>query len=115
MTRRRESRVTGRSNVAAAIGSVVTRLLRDFAVAGSIAFSALGSLSTLAQAAEPLMLETRVPLGEIPGRIDHLAYDTKRARLIVAELGNNSVSILDLDQRALIHRISGLNTPQGVA
>src|SRR5262249_26302060 len=45
----------------------------------------------------------------------HLAYDTKRGRLIVAELGNNSVSILDPDQRTIVHRIAGLNLPQGVA
>ena len=68
-----------------------------------------------AQAAEPLVLEAQIPLGDVSGRIDHLAFDSKRGRLIVAELGNNSVSIVDLDQRTVVRRIPRLNTPQGVA
>jgi hypothetical protein len=78
------------------------------ATAGSILGSAAGTV-------EPLALEASIPLGPIPGRIDRLAYDSKRGRLIVAELGNDSVSIVDLDQRTVVHRISGLHTPQGVA
>jgi DNA-binding beta-propeller fold protein YncE len=72
-------------------------------------------LGFAADAAEPLMLETRIPLGEVSGRIDHLAYDAKRGRLIVAEFGNNSVSTVDLDRRTVVHRITGLHSPQGVA
>ena len=90
----------------------VMRSLRGFAGAALIAFSALGTMGTLSQAAEPLMLEARIPLGEIPGRIDRLAYDSKRGRLIVAELGNNSVSILDLDQRRGSRRRRGSLTSQ---
>jgi YVTN family beta-propeller protein len=82
------------------------------AIATLIGLSLLGSV---AEAAEPLVLEARIPLGEVSGRLDHLAYDAKRGRLIVAELGNNSVSIVDPDQRTVTHRITGLNTPQGVA
>ena len=68
-----------------------------------------------ARATEPLVPEATIPLGGISGRIDHLAYDSKRGRLVVAELGNNSMSIVDLDGRAVVRRITGLNTPQGVA
>jgi DNA-binding beta-propeller fold protein YncE len=85
------------------------------AAAMSIGLVALGFGAPDAGAAEPLSLEAKIPLGEVSGRIDHLAYDAKRGRLIVAELGNNSVSVLDLDRRALVHRIGGLHTPQGVA
>lgn len=74
----------------------------------------LSMLGGAAQA-ELLMLEATIPLGDISGRIDHLAYDSKRGRLIVAELGNNSASVVDLDQRAVVRRITGLQTPQGVA
>jgi hypothetical protein len=42
-----------------------------------------------AGAAQPLMLEQKIPLGEVSGRIDHLAIDLARERLFVAELGNN--------------------------
>src|SRR5258707_1699035 len=64
--------------------------------------------------ASPLQLETRIVLGDVRGRIDHMAIDLKRQRLIVAELGNDSVGIVDLSTRKVIHRISGLKEPQGV-
>jgi DNA-binding beta-propeller fold protein YncE len=63
----------------------------------------------------PLRLETKVPLGDVRGRIDHIAIDLKRQRLFVAELGNDSVGIVDLPNRKLINRIPGLKEPQGVA
>ena len=61
-----------------------------------------------------LQLETKIPLGDVRGRIDHMAVDLKRQRLFVAELGNNSVGIVDLANRKLISRIPGLKEPQGV-
>jgi len=62
----------------------------------------------------PLQLEAKIPLGEVRGRIDHMAVDLKRQRLFVAELGNDSVGIVDLPNRKLIGRIPGLKEPQGV-
>jgi DNA-binding beta-propeller fold protein YncE len=69
---------------------------------------------TVAHAAEPLTLEAKIALGPVTGRIDHLAIDLPRQRLFVAELGNNSIGILDLNERKLIRTISGLKQPQGV-
>ena len=47
------------------------------------------SISAAAQTpAVPLVLEAKIPLGQVNGRIDHLAVDLKRQRLFVAELGN---------------------------
>lgn len=63
----------------------------------------------------PLRLETKIPLGDVTGRIDHMAVDLARRRLFVAELGNNSVGVVDLDKGAVLRRISGLREPQGVA
>src|SRR5438477_3069903 len=88
------------------------RILLLGVIAAAAGFSILGAAIG---AEEPLAVEASIPLGQIPGRIDRLAYDSKRGRLIVAELGNDSVSIVDLDQRTVLHRISGLHTPQGVA
>ena len=68
-----------------------------------------------AQAAEPLRLEAKIPLGTVAGRIDHMAFDLARKRLFVAELGNNSVGTVDVEARKVIHRLSGLKEPQGVA
>src|SRR5499427_10588745 len=62
----------------------------------------------------PLQLESKIPLGDVRGRIDHMAIDLPRQRLFVAELGNDSVGIVDLKNRKLIHTIGGLNEPQGV-
>jgi DNA-binding beta-propeller fold protein YncE len=50
----------------------------------------------------------------VRGRIDHLAVDLKRKRLFIAELGNDSVGVVDLAAGKLLHRIAGLKEPQGV-
>ena len=70
----------------------------------------------VAQPAEaaPLQLEAKIPLGSVRGRIDHMAVDLKRQRLFVAELGNDSVGIVDLAGQKLIRTIPGLKEPQGV-
>jgi len=76
--------------------------------------SIAGQASAQSADTGPLQLETRIPLGEVRGRIDHMAVDLKRQRLFVAELGNDSVGIVDLPNRKLISRIPGLKEPQGV-
>jgi len=70
----------------------------------------------VAQPAEAalLQLEAKIPLGSVRGRIDHMAVDLKRQRLFVAELGNDSVGIVDLASQKLIRTIPGLKEPQGV-
>jgi YVTN family beta-propeller protein len=76
------------------------------------------SLSTGEAFAEPgepaLQLEAKIPLGEVSGRIDHMSIDPNRHRLFVAELGNNSVGVVDLKERKVIKVIAGLKEPQGV-
>jgi DNA-binding beta-propeller fold protein YncE len=62
-----------------------------------------------------LQLETKIPLGNVAGRIDHMAIDLEKHRLFVAELGNDSVGVVDLDAKKVVHRVSGLKEPQGVA
>ncbi|MET0532242.1 MAG: hypothetical protein ABW003_28650, partial [Microvirga sp.] len=64
--------------------------------------------------APPLQLETKIPLGHVVGRIDHMTVDLSRHHLFVAELGNNSVGIVDLAMPKVLGRITGLNEPQGV-
>jgi DNA-binding beta-propeller fold protein YncE len=67
-----------------------------------------------ARAEALLLLETTIPLHNVSGRIDHMAIDLPRKRLMVAELGNNSVDIIDLGNGSFVHRISGLSEPQGI-
>src|ERR1700680_1619238 len=62
----------------------------------------------------PLQLETKILLGDVRGRIDHMAVDLKRQRLFGAELGNNSLGVIDFANRRLISTITGLKEPQGV-
>jgi hypothetical protein len=65
--------------------------------------------------AQPLVLEQKIPLREVRGRIDHLAIDLARGRLFVAELGNNSLGVVDLAAGKVLRRIGDLDEPQGVA
>ena len=62
-----------------------------------------------------LKLDAKIPLGNVSGRIDHMAIDLARQRLFVAELGNNSVGIVDLNGHKVIRTLDGLKEPQGVA
>jgi hypothetical protein len=62
----------------------------------------------------PLQLIGRIPLPDGRGRIDHLALDPGRHRLFVAELGNNTVAVVDLQAGKMTGRITGLVEPQGV-
>jgi DNA-binding beta-propeller fold protein YncE len=74
-------------------------------------------LGSAAAAAPPdaLTLEHTIPLGEVRGRIDHMAVDLARHRLFVAELGNGSLGVVDLEKGEVAKRIGGLKEPQGVA
>jgi DNA-binding beta-propeller fold protein YncE len=64
---------------------------------------------------QPLILKTKIPLKDVHGRIDHMAIDLARKRLLVAELGNGSVDVVDLGSGGSINRIGDLPEPQGVA
>jgi len=74
-------------------------------------------LPAASEAADPpaLVLEAKIPLGAVAGRIDHFAFAADRQLLFVAELGNDSVGIVDLKERKVLHRLAGLSEPQGVA
>lgn len=64
--------------------------------------------------AQTLQLEDKVPLGDVRGRIDHMAVDLARHRLFVAALGNDSLAVVDLASRKIDRLIGGLLEPQGV-
>jgi DNA-binding beta-propeller fold protein YncE len=85
------------------------------ALQAGLALVALAWLEVTA-AAEPalLELEAKIPLPEVRGRIDHLAVDLARQRLYVAELGNNSVGVIDLKERKYLRTLTGLPQPQGL-
>ncbi|MDE1903989.1 MAG: hypothetical protein KGI46_09050 [Alphaproteobacteria bacterium] len=74
---------------------------------------ALTSAAARSQQA-PLALEAKIPLGAVSGRIDHMAIDLSRRRLIVAELGNGSIGVVDLTRRVVLRTLTGFDEPQGV-
>src|SRR5260370_8255279 len=58
-----------------------------------------------------LQLETKIPLGDVKGRIDHIAIDLPRRHLFVAELGNDTVGVVDLNAQKFLHVITQFNNP----
>jgi hypothetical protein len=79
----------------------------------------LGLLAVMAgapvlAAEDPLRLEGKIALGNVVGRIDHLAIDLNRQRLLISELGNNSLGVVDIPAAKLLKRVTGLSEPQGV-
>jgi hypothetical protein len=82
---------------------------------GAVLLAVLATSSAMAAESPALTLQTKILLGDVRGRIDHLAIDDARQRLFVAEFGNNSLGVVDLKDQKIFHRVAGLNEPQGVA
>jgi len=86
-------------------------------LAGAIRFAVLIALPAAgwAQApGPPLALDTKIALGAVSGRIDHLAVDLKRQQLFVAELGNDSLGVVNIAARKMRSTMPGLKEPQGI-
>ena len=83
----------------------------------TIAAFLLGLLvaSTAARAEDALALEGKIPLPGVAGRIDHMAVDLGRKRLLVAALGNGTLDVVDLAGGYRVKQVAGLREPQGVA
>jgi YVTN family beta-propeller protein len=85
----------------------------NIALASTVAASvSLGALLCMAEPRQPapLQLEATIELGQVRGRIDHLAIDLARNRLFVAQLGDDTIGVIDLAARKVIHTIRGLRT-----
>jgi DNA-binding beta-propeller fold protein YncE len=70
--------------------------------------------TALAADSPPLAFEAKISLGEVHGRIDHMAMDVARGRLFVAELGNDSVGVVDIKNGKTVRTLSGFKEPQGI-
>lgn len=62
-----------------------------------------------------LTLTAKVPLPGVTGRIDHLAYDSVHHLAYIAALGNNTIEVVNIQTKQVVHTIAGLHAPQGVA
>jgi DNA-binding beta-propeller fold protein YncE len=63
----------------------------------------------------PLVLTGAMPLLNVRGRIDHLAFDSVHNRLFISALGNNTEEVVGIGSQTVLHTISAVPTPQGVA
>jgi DNA-binding beta-propeller fold protein YncE len=89
------------------------RVVLLFVAAAGTLIGGLGGASAQSHDAA-LQIEAKIPLGDVRGRIDHMAADIDRRRLFVAELGNNTVGIVDVGQAKILQVLGGLKEPQGV-
>jgi YVTN family beta-propeller protein len=83
-------------------------------LAAALLLVAIGRTGAQTPNPPPLQLEAKIALGDVQGRIDHMAIDLPRQRLFVAELGNDTVGVVDLAERKVIARLGGLKEPQGI-
>lgn len=84
-------------------------------VAPALFCAALAAASAAwAREPAPLQLEAKIPLGRVKGRIDHFAAASARRRLFVAELGNDTVGVVDLKAARMLRTLDGLREPQGI-
>ncbi len=90
--------------------------MRSIALTLALIVAATGTLRAQpgAAAAAPMLLEAKIPLGNVSGRIDHLAVDVQRRRLLVAELGNNTLGVVDIGNGKVLRSVPGFRKPQGV-
>lgn len=72
------------------------------------------AMSGYVRAGDAMHVAATIPLGDVSGRIDHLAFDAAHHRLFIAELGNNTVGVVDVRAQLLLRRLSGFDEPQGI-
>jgi DNA-binding beta-propeller fold protein YncE len=80
---------------------------------GAFSLNTFAQEPTSAEPARPLVLTEAISLAGVQGRFDHFGYDHQN-RLFVSALGNNTVEVIDISARVLVHTISGVPQPQGV-
>ncbi|MDN3657433.1 YncE family protein [Ferruginibacter paludis] len=90
--------------------------LKSYCIAIILAVFCLeGCNAQSSKQSQALQLITSVALPGVAGRIDHLAFDSATGHIFIAALGNNSVEVVDLRTNKIIHSITGLSEPQGIA
>ncbi len=78
-------------------------------------FNCKSDNNNLNQANSILTLTDKIDLPNISGRIDHIVYDSINHLAFVAALGNNSVEVVNINTKQVIHSIKELKAPQGLA
>lgn len=89
-------------------------LLIVFLLSGGISFDCDSPAAYNHSEQDVLKLTAQIPLPGVSGRLDHIAYDGEHHLAFIAALGNNTVEVVDVMAKKVIHTISGLYEPQGV-
>jgi DNA-binding beta-propeller fold protein YncE len=79
-------------------------------VATFVSLSAFAAPSSQA----PLALVQSIALPHVEGRIDHLAFEPRAERLLVAALGNDTVEVVETRSGRDIRSLAGFREPQGI-
>jgi len=77
-------------------------------------FGVEGGTAASATESSPLVLESKIALGDVRGRIDHFSVDVKGQRLFVAAVENHTLEAIDLKSGRRVRTITDLAEPQGV-
>jgi len=75
---------------------------------------AVAAVQAIGQEQQVLSLQSRIPLMNVKGRIDHSGVDVKGQRLFVAAVANHTLEVIDLQAGKRVHTITDLAEPQGV-
>jgi DNA-binding beta-propeller fold protein YncE len=86
------------------------KLISRFLITSSAAFVLCGCYAQ----SNSVKLISTISLTGVNGRIDHMAYNSRKQALYIAALGNNSIEVVDLKTSAVIHSIKDLSEPQGL-
>src|SRR3954447_14110819 len=62
-----------------------------------------------------LTLTGKITMPDVSGRIDHIAYDSINHLAFIATLGNNTIEVVNIYTKQVVHTIKGLHEPQGIA
>jgi WD40 repeat protein len=87
----------------------------------AILLTLIGSISAIIgqtndnSASVLLELSTSIPITNVTGRIGHIAYNSKQQLIYVAALSNNTVEIVDMQNKKKLPSLKPFNQPEGLA
>jgi DNA-binding beta-propeller fold protein YncE len=91
-----------------------TKRARVLVLVIAAALSAFAQKGSERSEPAPLVLTGSIPVPNVVGRIDHFAFDPEN-RLFLSALGNNTEEVIGLGLQRVVHTITGVPVPQGVA
>src|ERR687887_516873 len=94
---------------------VFLRIVLILLICSSLSFRCASPVANNSTEKDVLTLTAQIPLPNVSGKIDHIAYDSINHLAFVAALGNNTIEVVNIETKQVVHTIKGLHEPQGVA